>query len=112
MKPIRIIVAGASGRMGQTIIKKIISNKSFKLIGATEGPGNKFLGSDVSKVIKSKKIGIYITDDIESCKDVGVLQNSLKDTTKLLMTYQHMLGKVLQEQIHANLTKMFEEESN
>ena len=66
MKPIRIIVAGASGRMGQTIIKKIISNKSFKLIGATEGPGNKFLGSDISKVIKSKKIGIYITDDIES----------------------------------------------
>jgi len=66
MKPIRIIVAGASGRMGQTIIKKIISNKSFKLIGATEGPGNKFLGSDVSKIIKSKKIGIYITDDIES----------------------------------------------
>ena len=52
MKPIRIIVAGASGRMGQTIIKKIISNKSFKLIGATEGPGNKFLGSDVSKIIK------------------------------------------------------------
>ncbi len=26
-----------------------------------------------------------ITDDIESCKDVGVLQNSLKDTTKLLI---------------------------
>ena len=25
MKPIRIIVAGASGRMGQTIIKKIIN---------------------------------------------------------------------------------------
>jgi len=59
MKPIRIIVAGASGRMGQTIIKKIISNKSFKLIGATEGPGNKFLGSDVSKIIKSKKL-VYI----------------------------------------------------
>jgi len=65
MKPIKVIVAGASGRMGQTIIKKIISNKSFKLIGATEGPGNKFLGSDVCKVIKSKKIGIMITDDIE-----------------------------------------------
>ena len=53
-----------------------------------------------------------ITDDIESCKDVGLLQNSLKDTTKLLMTYQHMLGKVLQDQSHANLAKMFEEESN
>ena len=53
-----------------------------------------------------------ITDDIESCKDVGVLQNSLKDTTKLLMTYQHMLGKILQDQIHANLAKMFDEDSS
>ena len=53
-----------------------------------------------------------ITDDIDTCKDVGVLQTSLKDTTKLLMTYQHMLGKVLQDQIHANLAKMFDEDSS
>ena len=52
-----------------------------------------------------------ITDDIDTCKDIGVLQNSLKDTTKLLMTYQHMLGKILQDQIHANLAKMFDEDS-
>jgi hypothetical protein len=52
-----------------------------------------------------------ITDDIDTCKDVEILQNSLKDTTRLLMTYQHMLGKILQDQIHANLTKMFEEDS-
>ena len=43
MKPIKIIVTGASGRMGQTIIKKVLSNKSLKLIGATEGSKNKFL---------------------------------------------------------------------
>lgn len=53
-----------------------------------------------------------ITDDIDTCRDVEILQNSLKDTTRLLMTYQHMLGKILQEQIHANLTKMFEEDSS
>ena len=53
-----------------------------------------------------------ITDDIDTCKDVGVLQTSLKDTTKLLMTYQHMLGKVLQDQIHANLAKMFDNDSS
>lgn len=52
-----------------------------------------------------------ITDDIDTCKDVEILQNSLKDTTRLLMTYQHMLGKILQDQIHANLTKIFEEDS-
>ena len=53
-----------------------------------------------------------ITDDIDTCKDVGALQTSLKDTTKLLMTYQHMLGKVLQDQIHANLAKMFDDDSS
>ena len=65
MKPIKIIVTGASGRMGQTIIKKILINKSLKLIGATEGSKNKFLGSDISALIKSKKTGIIITDKIE-----------------------------------------------
>ena len=65
MKPIKIIVTGASGRMGQTIIKKVLSNKSLKLIGVTEGSKNKFLGSDISELIKSKKTGKIITDKIE-----------------------------------------------
>ena len=65
MKPIKVIVVGASGRMGQTILKKIISDKSLKLVGATEANNNKYLGIDVGKMIKSKKIGIDITDDIE-----------------------------------------------
>ena len=65
MKPIKIIVTGASGRMGQTIIKKILINKSLKLIGVTEGSKNKFLGSDISELVKSKKTGIIVTDKIE-----------------------------------------------
>lgn len=52
-----------------------------------------------------------INDDIESCSEVKVLQNSLKDTTRLLMTYQHLLGAVLKDQILSNLSKMVEEET-
>jgi len=52
-----------------------------------------------------------INDDIESCKEVKVLQNSLKDTSRLLMTYQHLLAVVLKEQILSNLTNMLEEET-
>ena len=52
-----------------------------------------------------------INDDIESCRDIKVLKNSLKDTTRLLMTYQHLLGTVLKDQILSNLTKMIEEET-
>jgi hypothetical protein len=53
-----------------------------------------------------------INDDIESCKEVKVLQNSLKDTSRLLMTYQHLLAVVLKEQILSNLTNMLEEETS
>tara|TARA_B100001094_G_scaffold282428_1_gene294511 strand:+ start:13 stop:243 length:231 start_codon:yes stop_codon:yes gene_type:complete len=53
-----------------------------------------------------------INDDIESCKDVRVLQNSLKDTSRLLLTYQHLLGAVLKEQILSNLTKLEVEETS
>lgn len=52
-----------------------------------------------------------INDDIESCSEVKVLQKSLKDTTRLLMTYQHLLGAVLKDQILSNLSKMVEEET-
>tara|TARA_B100000475_G_C14754334_1_gene212021 strand:+ start:95 stop:325 length:231 start_codon:yes stop_codon:yes gene_type:complete len=52
-----------------------------------------------------------INDDIESCSEVKVLQKSLKDTTRLLMTYQHLLGAVLRDQILSNLSKMVEEET-
>ena len=52
-----------------------------------------------------------INDDIESCRDIKVLKNSLKDTTRLLMTYQHLFGTVLKDQILSNLTKMIEEET-
>ena len=52
-----------------------------------------------------------INDDIESCNDIKVLKNSLKDTTRLLMTYQHLLGAVLRDQILSNLSKMVEEET-
>ena len=53
-----------------------------------------------------------INDDIESCKDVRVLQKSLKDTSRLLLTYQHLLGAVLKEQILSNLTKLEAEETS
>ena len=52
-----------------------------------------------------------INDDIESCSEVKVLQKSLKDTTRLLMTYKHLLGAVLKDQILSNLSKMVEEET-
>ena len=46
-----------------------------------------------------------VFDDVEKCKDVDILQNSLKQVSEQLMKYQHLLGKVLEEQLLSELKK-------
>jgi len=53
----------------------------------------------LEKVLKLR----VITDEVNECKDVDVLQSSLKETTRLLMTYQHLLATVLKEKLEAEL---------
>tara|TARA_Y100000817_G_C16524400_1_gene397134 strand:- start:112 stop:330 length:219 start_codon:yes stop_codon:yes gene_type:complete len=48
-----------------------------------------------------------VTDEVDKCSDVEVLRENLKGSTKLLMQYQHILNRVLREQIHMNLAKEF-----
>jgi hypothetical protein len=53
----------------------------------------------LEKVLKLR----VITDEVNECRDVDVLQSSLKETTRLLMTYQHLLATVLKEKLEAEL---------
>ncbi|MEA2875061.1 MAG: 4-hydroxy-tetrahydrodipicolinate reductase [Hyphomicrobiales bacterium] len=46
MSDMRLIVAGAGGRMGRTLIKAIAETPGLTLAGATEGEGSPFLGQD------------------------------------------------------------------
>ena len=50
-----------------------------------------------------------IYDEVEGCKDVEVLQASLKSTVEQLMKYQHLLSITLQKQIESEL-KSFDKE--
>ena len=51
MKKIKVIVTGASGRMGTQILKRIIQDKSFALFGAIESVGHPSLGKDIGKIL-------------------------------------------------------------
>ena len=64
MKKIKVVVTGATGRMGQTIIKKVLRDKGLKLVGALEISGHKNLGQDIGKILKTKNLGIKISDNI------------------------------------------------
>jgi hypothetical protein len=44
---------------------------------------------------------------VDGCNDIDALKENLKGATKLLMNYQHILNRVLKEQIEANLTETF-----
>ena len=46
MSDMRLIVAGAGGRMGRTLIRAIAETPGLTLAGATEGEGSPFLGQD------------------------------------------------------------------
>lgn len=58
-----IVVAGASGRMGQAIIRVIDASPEAKLVGAIERKGADTIGSDAGEIAGIGKNGIVITDD-------------------------------------------------
>jgi 4-hydroxy-tetrahydrodipicolinate reductase len=63
MNDIRIVVAGAAGRMGQTLIRTIAETKGCVVAGALEAPGNRDLGQDAGTLAGLKPLGFALTDD-------------------------------------------------
>ena len=45
-----------------------------------------------------------INDEVDSCKDVKVLQEQLKASSELMLRYQTILQRILKEQLLNNLT--------
>ena len=49
MTAMRLVVAGAGGRMGRTLVKAIADNKDFALAGALEDARSPLIGWDVGR---------------------------------------------------------------
>lgn len=60
----RLIVCGAAGRMGSTVVRLIHEGSGTKLAGAVESPANAHIGKDVGEVAGIGKIGVPITAQI------------------------------------------------
>ncbi|CUW45459.1 dihydrodipicolinate reductase [Brucella vulpis] len=58
-----LVVVGAGGRMGQTLIRTIQSIEGAKLVGAIERSGSPFLGKDAGEVTGIGTLGVAIADD-------------------------------------------------
>src|SRR5262245_64931636 len=68
---IKVIVAGAAGRMGSRLVALIKESTALTLAGAIEGKGHQALGEDAGEVAGVGKIGLSITNDLPALLDGG-----------------------------------------
>ena len=68
-----------------------------------------FESSDFSLPLEQELRMRVISDEINECKNVEILQTNLKQTTRLTMLYQHMLNEIVKRQLTGEVER-FEKE--
>ncbi len=57
-----IVVTGASGRMGQMLIRTVSESDKAHLVGAVERAGHSWVGRDVGEAMGGAPLGVTVTD--------------------------------------------------
>ncbi|WP_121060499.1 4-hydroxy-tetrahydrodipicolinate reductase [Chachezhania antarctica] len=58
-----IVVTGASGRMGQMLIRTVLDSETARLTGAVERPGHAWVGQDLGTAMGGTALGVTVSDD-------------------------------------------------
>ncbi|WP_299600328.1 4-hydroxy-tetrahydrodipicolinate reductase [uncultured Tateyamaria sp.] len=58
-----VVIAGASGRMGQMLIESVLKDDRMHLVGALERPSHDWVGRDVGEVMGGQPLGVMVYDD-------------------------------------------------
>jgi 4-hydroxy-tetrahydrodipicolinate reductase len=58
-----IVVTGASGRMGQMLIRMALVSEKARLVGCVERAGHAWVGRDVGEAMGGAAVGVVVTDD-------------------------------------------------
>jgi 4-hydroxy-tetrahydrodipicolinate reductase len=64
MADMRVVIAGAGGRMGRTLIHAIAATKGLALAGAVDAPGSAAIGRDAGELAGLGPNGIKVTSDV------------------------------------------------
>lgn len=63
MSDMRLVVVGASGRMGRALIKAVTETSGVMVHAAIDQPGSSVLGTDAGTLAGLSELGIPVTDD-------------------------------------------------
>jgi 4-hydroxy-tetrahydrodipicolinate reductase len=64
MAEMRLIVVGAGGRMGRTLIQAIVAHDEISLAGAVDAPGSAVIGRDAGELAGLGRNGVTVTTDL------------------------------------------------
>ena len=84
---IKVVVAGASGRMGGRLVSLIKESSGLQLVGALERKGHPAIGADAGDVAGCGRIGVAVTDNLAGRAEHA---DVLLDFTKPDVSLAHM----------------------
>jgi len=58
-----IVITGATGRMGQMLVRQVAASETARLVGAIEREGHEALGSDIGEIAGLGALGVKLEDD-------------------------------------------------
>src|SRR5271170_4786188 len=64
MSDMRVVIAGAGGRMGRTLIQAVAASKALALAGAVDAPGSAVIGRDAGELAGLGPNGIKVVGDV------------------------------------------------
>src|SRR5690242_3364056 len=96
MAEMRLVVAGAGGRMGRTLVKAIADSKDFALAGALEDARSPLLGWDAGVLAGLPENGIKLTGDAAAllAKADGIIDFTTPVATVAFAALAAKAGKV------------------
>lgn len=73
MSGVKVIVTGASGRMGRMLVRAVSEAKGMELAGVTERSGSESVGRDAGEVAGIETLGVAIVSDINAIPGADVI---------------------------------------
>lgn len=58
-----IVITGASGRMGQMLVRLVAASNKARLVGCIEREGHAWVGRDIGECMGGAPLGVAVTDD-------------------------------------------------
>lgn len=64
-KDIKVLVCGAAGKMGQSVVRAVDFEAGFKLVGAVDRSGNPNIGKDIGILCRINETGVKLSGDLK-----------------------------------------------